>query len=83
MTTPGKRNGKLEVPPVIGRTVSGGFKTEEGTIYVSKPYRSKKSKKLRAMVAFTPRKSAFDTTNEMSGTNEFRVRRAPPKRRII
>jgi sterol O-acyltransferase len=60
-------------PPVIGRTSSGGFKTQEGTLYVSKPFRSQRSKKLRAMVAFMPRKSAFDTTNEMSGANEFRV----------
>ncbi|EKM50488.1 uncharacterized protein PHACADRAFT_178226 [Phanerochaete carnosa HHB-10118-sp] len=44
----------------------------EGTIYVSKPMRSGGSKKLRAMVSFSPRKSAFDISNEKSFTNEFR-----------
>ena len=66
-----------EVPPVFGRTSSGGFKTGDGTLYVSKPFRSRTSKKLRAMVAFTPRTSAFDTSNERSGANEFRVRLPP------
>lgn len=61
-------------PPVAGRTNSGGFKTSEGTLYVSRPIRSKSSKKLRALITFTPRKSHFDTTNESSGANEFRVR---------
>ncbi|KAF8239405.1 hypothetical protein L208DRAFT_1456544 [Tricholoma matsutake] len=54
------------------RTLSGGFKTSEGTLYVSKPYRSKSSKKLRALITFAPRKSHFDISNESSGTNEFR-----------
>jgi len=54
-------------------TQSGTFMTSEGTLYVSKPFRSKTSKKLRAIVTFEPRKSHFDTTNERSGTNEFRV----------
>ncbi|KAF9454320.1 MBOAT-domain-containing protein [Macrolepiota fuliginosa MF-IS2] len=49
-----------------------GFNTTEGTLYVSKPYRSKNSRKLRALITFTPRKSAFDTNNEASGVNEFR-----------
>ncbi|TFK39815.1 MBOAT, membrane-bound O-acyltransferase family-domain-containing protein [Crucibulum laeve] len=57
-------------PPI--RTASGGFETSEGTLYVSKPYRSKSSKKLRALITFAPRKSAFDINNERSGTNEFR-----------
>jgi len=60
-------------PLIPSRTSSGGFNTTEGTIYVSKPFRSKKSKKLRATITFTPRISAFDTTNESSGANEFRV----------
>ncbi|KAF8630153.1 hypothetical protein AX15_003103 [Amanita polypyramis BW_CC] len=51
---------------------SGCFRTAEGTIYVSKPYRSRKTKKLRALVAFEPRKSAFDISNENSISNEFR-----------
>jgi sterol O-acyltransferase len=59
--------------PIAGRTNSGGFKTTDGTLYVSKPFRSKSSKKLRALITFAPRKSHFDTTNESSGTNEFRV----------
>ncbi|KAF7964512.1 hypothetical protein HWV62_6375, partial [Athelia sp. TMB] len=60
------------VTPSIGRTNSGGFKTTDGTLYVSKPFRSKSSKKLRALITFAPRKSHFDTTNESSGANEFR-----------
>ncbi|KAG6890320.1 hypothetical protein C0995_009527 [Termitomyces sp. Mi166 len=59
------------VPPV-SRATSGGFKTSGGTFYVSKPYRSRSSKKLRALITFTPRKSHFDSTNELSGENEFR-----------
>ncbi|KJA28058.1 hypothetical protein HYPSUDRAFT_62448 [Hypholoma sublateritium FD-334 SS-4] len=51
---------------------SGGFETTTGTIYVSKPYRSKTSKKLRALITFTPRKSVFDINNDRSSTNEFR-----------
>ncbi|EPT00989.1 hypothetical protein FOMPIDRAFT_149567 [Fomitopsis schrenkii] len=53
-------------------TPENHFHTPEGTVHVSKPYRSRQTKKLRAMVTFTPRKSHFDTTNERSGTNEFR-----------
>jgi sterol O-acyltransferase len=44
----------------------------EGTLYVSKPFRSKSAKRLRAFT-FKPRKSHFDMTNESSGSNEFRV----------
>ncbi|KAL0953816.1 hypothetical protein HGRIS_004996 [Hohenbuehelia grisea] len=58
--------------PVASRTTSGGFKTSEGTLYVSKPYRSKTSKKLRALITFAPRESTFDTNNARSSTNEFR-----------
>ena len=61
------------IHPTPGRTNSGGFKTSDGTLYVSQPVRDKKSKKLRALITFAPRKSHFDTTNETSGTNEFRV----------
>ena len=53
---------------------NGGFKTSNGTLYVSKPYLSKSSKKLRALITFTPRKSVFDITNQQSSANEFRVR---------
>ncbi|KAF8892249.1 MBOAT, membrane-bound O-acyltransferase family-domain-containing protein [Infundibulicybe gibba] len=58
--------------PINHRTASGGFKTSEGTLYVSKPFRSKSSKKLRALITFAPRKSHFDITNEATGSNEFR-----------
>ena len=64
-----------EPPKLASRTPSGGIDTTQGTIYVSKPIRTGKSRKLRAMVSFSPRKSAFDITNEQSFTNEFRVRR--------
>lgn len=46
--------------------------TPAGTLYVSKTFHSKTSRKLRAVVTFEPRKSHFDTTNELSGKNEFR-----------
>lgn len=49
------------------------FNTTEGTLSFSKPYRPKGSRKLRALVTFTPRKSVFDISNEASGVNEFRV----------
>ena len=52
---------------------NGSFETADGTIRVSKPYRSRSTKKLRALVTFEPRKSAFDISNENSITNEFRV----------
>ncbi|KAG1795165.1 MBOAT, membrane-bound O-acyltransferase family-domain-containing protein [Suillus plorans] len=54
------------------RTEDGRFSTTEGTLHVSKPFRSRSTKKLRAMITFEPRKTHFDTTNETSGTNEFR-----------
>lgn len=59
-------------PRTTTRTPSGGIETTQGTIYVSKPVRSGKSKKLRAMVSFSPRKSTFDITNEKTVSNEFR-----------
>ncbi|KAK0214773.1 MBOAT, membrane-bound O-acyltransferase family-domain-containing protein [Armillaria fumosa] len=58
--------------PVTSRTASGGFETQDGTLYVSKPFRSRTSKKLRALITFAPRNSHFDTNNELSGSNEFR-----------
>ncbi|KAK0202565.1 MBOAT, membrane-bound O-acyltransferase family-domain-containing protein [Desarmillaria ectypa] len=58
--------------PVTSRTASGGFETQDGTLYVSKPFRSRTSKKLRALITFAPRNSHFDTNNELSGNNEFR-----------
>jgi sterol O-acyltransferase len=66
----------LDIPagaqPVPTRTSSGGFQTSEGTLYVSKPYRSRNSKKMKAVITFAPRNSRFD--DEGSGANEFRVR---------
>ncbi|KIY62249.1 MBOAT-domain-containing protein [Cylindrobasidium torrendii FP15055 ss-10] len=61
-----------ETPEVTSRTPTGGFNTAEGTIHVSKPFRSRASKRWRALVTFTPRISHFDINNERSGTNEFR-----------
>lgn len=51
---------------------NSSFKTEDGTIRVSKPYRSRRTKKLRALITFEPRKSVFDISNENSIANEFR-----------
>ncbi|KAJ6581587.1 MBOAT, membrane-bound O-acyltransferase family-domain-containing protein [Mycena capillaripes] len=62
----------MEKAPATTRTASGGFSTPEGTIYVSKPFLSKSSKKLRAMITFAPRQSHFDINNAASGANEFR-----------
>lgn len=61
----------------LSRKADEGFETSTGTLYVSKPYRSKSSKKLRALITFAPRTSVFDIGNETSITNEFRVRRYP------
>ena len=49
------------------------FETANGTLYLSKPYRSRSSKKLRALISFVPRNSVFDMSNESSNKNEFRV----------
>ena len=78
LAPPGKAalNGHVDVGGALQRSQSMDFHTPEGTVHVSKPFRSRQTKKLRAMITFTPRKSHFDTTNERSGTNEFRVR--PP-----
>ncbi|KAJ3928550.1 MAG: MBOAT, membrane-bound O-acyltransferase family-domain-containing protein [Lentinula lateritia] len=55
------------------RTISSeGFQTLDGTLYVSKPFKSKSSKKLRALITFAPRQSTFDINNERSVANEFR-----------
>ncbi|KAH7922121.1 hypothetical protein BV22DRAFT_679971 [Leucogyrophana mollusca] len=43
--------------PTANRTESGGFATTEGTLYVSKPFRSKSSKKTCSTITFTPRKA--------------------------
>ncbi|KAF9266940.1 MBOAT-domain-containing protein [Marasmius fiardii PR-910] len=62
----------IDNAPLTQRTPSGGFKTSDGTLYVSKPYRSTSSKKRRAVVTFVPRQSVFDINNEASTRNEFR-----------
>ncbi|KAI0255918.1 MBOAT, membrane-bound O-acyltransferase family-domain-containing protein [Lactifluus subvellereus] len=46
--------------------------TKETTAYILKPFRSPRSKKLKAAVVFVPRLSHFDIENERSSTNEFR-----------
>ncbi|KAF8492490.1 MBOAT, membrane-bound O-acyltransferase family-domain-containing protein [Gautieria morchelliformis] len=56
----------------IAKGKSGTLETEQGTLYVSQPYRSKSNSKLRALVAFAPRTSHFDLTNVASGRDEFR-----------
>ncbi|KAG1880505.1 MBOAT, membrane-bound O-acyltransferase family-domain-containing protein [Suillus tomentosus] len=73
-TSPSVRHGAQDTGPIVmtTRTEDGGFSTTEGTLHVSKPFRSRSTKKLRAMITFEPRKTHFDTTNETSGTNEFR-----------
>lgn len=73
-TSPSIRHGAQDTGPIVmtTRTEDGGFSTTEGTLHVSKPFRSRSTKKLRAMITFEPRKTHFDTTNETSGTNEFR-----------
>jgi len=53
--------------------VDDRFETTNGTLYLSKPYRSTSSKKLRALISFVPRNSTFDMNNESSNKNEFRV----------
>ncbi|OJT14479.1 hypothetical protein TRAPUB_8979 [Trametes pubescens] len=57
---------RSDAPPPATNAVAA-----EGTLYVSQTYRSS-SNKLRAMVAFAPRKSYFDISNEHSSTNDFR-----------
>lgn len=73
-TSPSARHGVQDTGPVVmtTRTEDGGFATTEGTLHVSKPFKSRSTKKFRAMITFEPRKTHFDTTNEASGTNEFR-----------
>ncbi|KAI0033940.1 MBOAT, membrane-bound O-acyltransferase family-domain-containing protein [Vararia minispora EC-137] len=46
--------------------------TKDGTVYISKPYRSSSGKKLKTAVAFIPRRSVFDIENEESSSNQFR-----------
>ncbi|KAI0924908.1 hypothetical protein AcW2_005644 [Taiwanofungus camphoratus] len=71
-STYGASQGHGDVPSSLSQNHSAGFQTAEGTLYVSKPFRSSTNNKLRAMITFTPRNSAFDPSNEKSGSNEFR-----------
>ncbi|KAG2128574.1 MBOAT, membrane-bound O-acyltransferase family-domain-containing protein [Suillus clintonianus] len=73
-SSPAARHGVQDTGPIVMTTLTedGRFATTEGTLRVSKPFRSRSTKKLRAMITFEPRKTHFDTTNEASGTNEFR-----------
>jgi len=69
----GSMNSVLETKSNTTTSTSGTrFDTDAGTLYVSKPFRSGTSKKLKAMIAFAPRKSHFDLENEQSGKNDFR-----------
>lgn len=56
----------------VSSVTDGGLPTKEVGTFVLKPFRSPKSKKLKATVAFVPRLSHFDIDNERSNTNEFR-----------
>ncbi|TCD71824.1 hypothetical protein EIP91_003167 [Steccherinum ochraceum] len=71
-SAPHLANGDAHIPPHAVRQSSGAIETDKGTIYVSKPFRSGTSKKLKAMITFTPRKSHFDIENDSSRRNEFR-----------
>ena len=53
----------------LSRTPSGGIQTNDGTLYVSKPFRQRDSRRLRAVISFVPRPSLIDK----QGANEFRV----------
>lgn len=57
----------------LTRTQSGGIETTDGTLYVSKPFRSSKGKKSKAVLSFVPRNSVFDPQDTRQ-PNEFRVR---------
>ncbi|KAA1470302.1 MBOAT-domain-containing protein [Dentipellis sp. KUC8613] len=48
--------------------MNGVIPTKDGTIYVSKPYRSRYSKKLQSVVTFVPRTTLIEASN----VNEFR-----------
>lgn len=56
----------------LGGKRADNLNKTEGTLHISKPYRTKDSRKLRALITFTPRKSLFDISNEASGVNQFR-----------
>ena len=62
---------KKRLPPGYLRSKSGAIQAAGGTLYVSRPFRSGKDKKSKAIVSFVPRPSTFST--ESSGSNEFRV----------
>ena len=57
----------------LARTQSGGFPTANGTLYVSKPFKTEKHRKSRAVISFVPRNSTFDPQDSKI-PNEFRVR---------
>ncbi|PCH44439.1 MBOAT-domain-containing protein [Wolfiporia cocos MD-104 SS10] len=65
-------NGDRHATPTLSRNQSIDFQTPEGTVHVSRSFRSSRTNKLRAMITFSPRKSHFDISNESSGANEFR-----------
>lgn len=68
---------------ISASSVKSTIETKEGTLYVSKPFLSSGSKKLRALIAFTPRTSHFDTKNAQSGVNEFRVNAFPIRATLL
>ncbi|CCM02576.1 uncharacterized protein FIBRA_04679 [Fibroporia radiculosa] len=64
--------GTRHIPPALSRDPSIDIQIPEGTVHVSRPFRSFRTRKLRTMITFSPRKSHFDITNERTGSNEFR-----------
>ncbi|ESK96525.1 sterol o-acyltransferase [Moniliophthora roreri MCA 2997] len=63
----------IDNSPPVSNPQSTGFKTSDGTIYVSKTFRSKSApQNRRALITFVPRQSVFDINNEASTTNQFR-----------
>ena len=62
---------KRPLPPDYLRSNSGAIEAAGGTLYVSRPFRTSKDKKSKAIVSFVPRTSHF--ASERSGSNEFRV----------
>ncbi|TFY73506.1 hypothetical protein EWM64_g10506, partial [Hericium alpestre] len=65
-----KTNGPVEVAHVDSEKTdgsSGAIQTNAGTLYVSKPFRSRRSKKLRSIVTFVPRTTLIEASN----VNEF------------
>ncbi|EJD07524.1 MBOAT-domain-containing protein [Fomitiporia mediterranea MF3/22] len=62
---------ELQEPHKMQRTRSGGIQMGDGTLYVSRPFRTNGNNKSRAIISFVPRNSTFDPQNSRN-PNEFR-----------